>query len=265
MNEAELIFTEVLKCKRSELYLNRKRHLNIPDSRFLASILRRRAQGEPLQYILGKTEFMGLEFEVNPDVLIPRPETEILVESVIKILNQPEYRSRRLDVLDVGTGSGCIAISLAKLYPGINITATDISEPALRVSRRNAFLNGVVDKIRFMQSDLFASRKLVSGGYDVIVANPPYIAGDEIDGLQPEISFEPDIALNGGEDGLDFYRKIIKSAYSYLKAGGILALEAGFGQKSAIKNIFQKSGKFEIIDIIKDYNEIDRVIIAGMV
>ena len=255
MNEAELLFSSIFNCNRLSLYLNKKSLLDKDNAGFVSSVLRRRINGEPIQYILGKTEFMGFEFKVTPDVLIPRPETEILVETALK------YVSGR-NILDIGTGSGNIAISLAKLLQNINITAIDISEKAVEIALKNAKLNNVQGKIKFIKNDLFTCDVLGETCYDIIVSNPPYIPSKEIDKLQPEIKYEPRIALDGGLDGLDFYRCLIAGSIKYLKKGGLLILEMGFNQSEALKNIFQKFEDFEIIEVVKDYNNIERVIVA---
>ena len=227
----------------------------------LSSALKRRISAEPIQYILGKTEFMGFEFKVTPDVLIPRQETEILVETAVKyVAASQSHNATSINILDLGTGSGCIAISLAKLLPNAKITATDISDRALAVALRNAELNGV--KVNFIQSDLFHNYNLEPDTYNLIVSNPPYIPTAQMKTLQPEVRYEPGIALDGGRDGLDFYRRIIGSSALYLEGDGFLILEAGFNQRDAIENIFQKARDFKITDAIKDYNHIDRVIVA---
>ncbi|MDD4894682.1 MAG: peptide chain release factor N(5)-glutamine methyltransferase [Candidatus Omnitrophica bacterium] len=258
MNEAELLFTDILNCSRPSLYLDKDTPLDKAQSYFVSGVLKRRIKGEPIQYILGKAEFMGLEFKLAPDVLIPRPETEILVEKTIEMARSPEVAAR--SILDIGTGSGCIAVSLAKNLPGVEITAVDICEKAIKIARRNALLNNV--KINFLKSDLFDNRQLKADNYGIIVSNPPYIPAAEIDALQPEIKYEPRLALDGGKDGLDFYRRIINSAHLYLKENGLLIMEIGFNQKEAVKNIFKVCGYFEIIDEVKDYNNIDRIVIA---
>lgn len=260
MNEAELLFMEILNCQRMSLYLNKDLPLNKDKSSLVASVLKRRIYGEPLQYILGKTEFMGLEFKVGKGVFIPRPETEILVETVIKIVVSNKSSVISPKILDLGTGSGNIAVSLTKLLPNTEITATDISSRALKIARENAELYKV--KINFVKSNLFDTYGLKLNTYNLIVSNPPYIPTAEIDNLQPEINYEPRIALDGGKDGLDFYRKIVNKAAAYLKEDGYLILEMGFKQREAIENIFRNSQTFCIKDIIKDYNHIDRVIVA---
>lgn len=256
MNEAELLFTEILKCDRVSLYQKSDTVLDKDKAAFAASVLKRRAQGEPLQYILGKSDFFGLEFKVTPDVLIPRPETELLVERACQAVRASR---RKVRILELGTGSGCIAVSLAKSLGDVNVTATDISEKALEIARENASLNKVSEKINFLRSDLFY---FCNRAYDVIVSNPPYIPSAEIQKLQPEVQYEPRVALDGGSDGLEFYRRIIGESAHYLEDDGLLILEAGFDQASQIRNIFASFGDLKILDVVKDYNKIDRVIVA---
>jgi len=263
MDEAEVLFSEILNCDRASLYLKQNLRLNALEALKISEALKRRIRGEPIQYILGKTEFMGLEFKVTPDVLIPRPETEVLVEKVIELVTKAQrHKTTSLKILDLGTGSGCIAVSLAKLISNVRIDAIDISEKALKIAKENAKLNNV--KVNFIQADLFQAYSLRLKVYSLIVSNPPYVAASEIDGLQVEVRREPRIALSAGEDGLDFYRRIIIDSSRYLKKGGYLFLEMGFAQKNKIKNIFQKSKKFQIIEVVRDYNNIDRVIIAKL-
>jgi release factor glutamine methyltransferase len=281
MIESELLFTQVLDCDRVSLYLNKDRRLTLSQAMLISSSLARRIKGEPLQYILGKAEFMGLEFKVNKNVLIPRPETEILVESAIRVCRHSEAKPKNLsersfarpfhglaqddcfgvrNILDIGTGSGCIAISLARLLKDAKITAVDISDKSLEVAVENAKSNNV--DINFIQSDLFSNYKLRAVSYDLIISNPPYIPRDQFRSLQPELKYEPFIALDGGSDGLEFYRRIIKEAPDYLRDNGILMMEMGFNQKKCIEGIFSGVKHFDIIEIIKDYNNIDRIIVA---
>jgi release factor glutamine methyltransferase len=269
MNEIELLFTDILNCKRHDLYLNKYISLDKEKRRFLNQALMRRFNGEPIQYILGKAEFMGLEFKVNKDVFIPRPETEILVEAVINCVS-PLARSCLpagrcpvcpLKILEIGTGSGCIAISLAKFLQ-VNVIATDISNLALEVAKQNALLHNVDNKIKFIQGDLFTIYDLRITNYDTIVSNPPYIPSIDMKDLPLEVRNEPVLALDGGKDGIDIYRRIIKECPRYLKDNGYLIMEIGFGQCQTLKNIFKNSGKLEIIDIVRDYNNIERVIVA---
>lgn len=259
MNEAELLLTDILGCDRTYLYLNKDRLLNRDASIFLSSVLKRRISGEPLEYILGKSDFMSLEFKVNPCVLIPRPETEILVETVLKHIRL--FTRRFLRILDIGTGSGCIAVSLVKLRDGLIIDAVDVSQEALKIARENARLHQV--NVNFIRGDLF-TRKIKPKAYDVIVSNPPYIARHDFRYLPREVTREPKIALAAGKDGLDFYRKIIAQARPYLKGKGLLIMEIGFGQKEKILDIFKKENKFSVTETVKDLNNIDRVIVARL-
>ncbi|MDO8489498.1 MAG: peptide chain release factor N(5)-glutamine methyltransferase [Candidatus Omnitrophota bacterium] len=259
MNEAELVLSHVLNCDRLSLYLNKDNSLHKDKSVLISKILKRRILGEPLQYILGRTEFMGLEFKIDKRALIPRPETEILVDSVIK-----ELKGLKIVcpiILDLGTGSGCIAVSIAKLFPSAVVCAVDISKEALKLAEENACLNKV--KVKFLRSNIFSIFDNRKEQFDLIISNPPYVAVSELSSLSPEISFEPVNALEAGVDGLDFYRKIINQAAGYLKKNGFLILEMGFGQRSAIEDILTKSEIFEVIEIIKDYNNIERVLVAG--
>ena len=278
MTEAEVVFTQLLECNRQELYARRNMRLGKDTSLAVAGMFKRRITGEPLEYILGETEFMGFMLKVTPDVLIPRQETEILVETVLRLVSsvsvskcQAPHSGVPLDpifvrecsgvkILDVGTGSGCIAVSLAKFLPDAQITALDISEEALNVARANARLHKV--KINFLQSDLFSHDALRTTQFDVIISNPPYIPTGDIASLQREIHYEPRIALDAGKDGLDFFRCLINQSSDSLISSGFLVMELGFGQKEAVKNLIQKSGNFEIIDTIKDYGGIERVMVC---
>lgn len=258
MTEKEILLTSILDCSRASLYTERI-SLNPRQSEKFSQALSLRAQGIPLQYILGETEFFGLKFKIDNRVLIPRPETEILVETVIKHSPVTSHQSL-VEILDLGTGSGCIAVSLAKFISQVKITAVDVSSDALSAAKENALLNRVEEGINFVQSNLFSSPELSGRSYELIVSNPPYIPADDIKGLQREISYEPRIALDGGSDGLDFYRRIIAEAPQFLKNDGLLIIEMGYNQFSEIENIFDKTGDFKIIDVVKDYNNIDRVI-----
>lgn len=260
MTEAELLFTEILNCDKASLLLKRNERLAANDSLRVSLALKRRISGEPLQYILGVTEFMGFEFRVNKNVLIPRPETELLVEKAVTYAAKSESQKVR-NILDLGTGSGCIAISLAKLIPDSSITAVDICGEALLVAKENAILNKVADRIKFIKSDLFSSNELRDFSYELIISNPPYICTQEISALQPEVRFEPRIALDGGIDGLDFYRRLADKSALYLRKEGLLIMEMGFGQSDAIKNIFENCEDFKIMEIEEDYNNIERIMV----
>lgn len=262
MREAEILISELSGLDRASLYLNKDMLLGKTNSRFLAYALKRRIRGEPLPYILEKTEFMGFEFKVNSDVLIPRQETELLVEAAADIVGRLESGTRSKKILDLGTGSGCIAVALAKLLKDVFIYATDISKNALKIAAYNARMNLVSDKIEFLESDLFSNDRIKKAGFDMIVTNPPYVARRDLIDLPQEVRHEPLAALDGSEDGLFFYRRIIKEAGAYLKEGGILIMEMGFNQCPNIQSLIAHSQCLEVLKIIKDYGNIDRVIIA---
>jgi release factor glutamine methyltransferase len=264
MSEAELLFTEVLNYSRSDLYLNRAFVLDKYTAARIASVLKRRIAGEPIQYIIGSTEFMGLRFGVIRGVFIPRPETEILVERVLGLAGSVRrIGSETIEILDIGTGSGCIAVAVAKLSPSVlAVTATDISLKAFILAAGNARLQGVDGRIRFVKSDLFASNKVCDRQYDIIVSNPPYVPTAEINRLQPEVRCEPWVALDGGEDGLAFYRRIIPKATDYLKRDGFLVMEIGYGQGGFVQRIIEGTQRLHLVEVVKDYSGIDRVIIT---
>jgi release factor glutamine methyltransferase len=260
MNEAELLFTDLLQCSRVDLYRRKKTVLGVVHSAAVAEVLRRRCAGLPLQYILGKADFFGLTIKVSPRCLVPRPETEILVEAALRVLAGRTLQTHGVRVLDIGTGSGCIAIALAKHCPQAQIDAVDISGGALAVAKDNAAACGV--KVNFFHSDLFPSGSKHPAVYDLVVTNPPYIPRSQIRRLQPEVRYEPRCALDGGPDGLDFFRRIIRTLPGYLPDGGCAIVEVGCGQRQAVQKIFDELKKFEIIEVIKDYNHIDRVVVA---
>jgi release factor glutamine methyltransferase len=254
MNEAELVFTEVLKCSRASLYIDKEKRITPEAGRVLSGILKRRSAGEPLSYILGKIDFMGFEFRVTPDCLVPRPETELVVETVISNA-QP---APGFTILDIGTGSGCIAISLAKMLANARIIATDISDAALVVARDNARRLGVQDRIHFIAGDLFPPASF--GRFDCVVSNPPYIRTSVIDGLSAEVRAEPRIALDGGPDGLLFYRRIIGQADRYLSNKGTLIMEIGFDQPEDVLRLIDHAKKYKVKEVIMDYNGIHRIV-----
>ncbi|MDP3804501.1 MAG: peptide chain release factor N(5)-glutamine methyltransferase, partial [Candidatus Omnitrophota bacterium] len=213
----------------------------------------------PIQYIIGRTTFFGLEFLVNEDVFIPRPETEVLVEAVIDIAERRAPGVGRSRMLDLCTGSGNIAIALTKNITDCKIVASDISEEALVIAKKNASLNGVFDKIDFIRSDLFEN---IEGEFDYLVSNPPYVAGYEFETLQKEVLAEPRIAIDGGPDGLDFYRRIAEAAQRFLRNGGYLIMEIGFGQSHPIKEIIEDTKVFNIAETRIDRNGVERVMAA---
>ena len=222
--DASYLLASVLKEDTLAMRINGHRELTEEQRAAFGQLCDRRAAREPLQYILGETEFMGLTFHVEPGVLIPRADTEILVEKAL------EWMKPGARVLDIGTGSGAIAVSLAKLGRQTQVTAVDVSDRALEIARRNAERNGAA--VEFVKSDCFSALK--GRKYDMIVSNPPYISEDEMRGLMPEVTREPELALFGGADGLDFYRRISREAPEYLNEGGCLLFEIGWLQKDAV-------------------------------
>jgi len=250
--DAEILLADLLHLNRVGLYLNFDRPLNGVEQAAFRERVARRARREPVQYILGVTEFWSLPLKVTPDVLIPRPDTEILVEETLK--NAPVSGV----ILDVGTGSGAIAVALAHELPEARIEAIDISPAALAVAQENAQRNGVAARISFRQADLF---RLEGGPYALMVANPPYIPEAEIDGLMPEVrDFEPRLALQGGGvDGLAAYRSLAETAARLLQPGGRLLVEVGLGQAEPVRRLFLEAGLDEL-SVRNDYAGIPRVV-----
>ncbi len=268
--EALYMAAHILGCKLSEVSLNRDKPVDEGMVDKLARFIDRRIKREPLQYILGETEFMGLPFKVTGDVLIPRPETEILVEEVLKI----EGAGR---ILDLCTGSGCIAVSLAKLYKGADIVAIDVSHKALQVAHENAELNGI-DSIEFLEVDFVKvvhSHRNEQGNeegdafrhsFDIIVSNPPYVSLEDFETLDPEVKvFEPRIALVADDDGYSFINEIIIGAILYLKAGGTLIMEVGYNQAETVASNLLQNGSYYDVEIIKDLEGIDRIVKARVI
>jgi release factor glutamine methyltransferase len=254
--EAEILLAHSLKIPRIQLYVQFERVLTPDELAEYKKLLLRRTKREPIAYITGKQPFMSLDFEVNPSVLIPRPETEKLVEITIDLAKKLENPA----IADIGTGSGAIAVSLAKYIPSAKVRATDSSKEAIEAAKSNAEKHGVQDRCEFFVGDLLNPLK---GEFDIIVSNPPYIKTGEIDSLQPEISkFEPRYALDGGDDGLNYYRKIVEEVAAYLKGNGSLVLEVGAGQAKTVNELIGKTGKFAAPEIIKDLSGIERVVVA---
>jgi len=249
----ELLLAHLLKKKRLDLYLEFERELDEPTLTGLREFVRRRAAGEPLQYILGTTEFCGLEFLTDRRVLIPRPETELLIEAVLQC--------RPRVIVDVGTGSGCVAVALAKKLPDAEVYALDASADALDVARANIKRHDLEKKIRLFQSDLLG--KLPGSlPVDAIVSNPPYVATGELTKLPKEVrDFEPVRALVAGEDGLEVYRRLIPQAQACLTPAGFIALELGAGQCATVKQLLAGNG-FEVTQVVKDLQGHERVIVA---
>lgn len=241
--QVELLLAHVLRLPRMQLYLNFERVLTPVDLDLVRSLVQRRARREPLQHIVGTACFCGLEFKVNRDVLVPRPETELLAEAGWKFLWQRKVAGAvPLLALDFGTGSGCLAVTVACRCPEVRVVALDISVAALAVARENAARHGVEERVEFRQAAGF-DQMPAGEAFDLILANPPYIASAEVDTLEPEVrDFDPRLALDGGADGLDYFRLLARDAGARLQAGGQLLLEFGEGQAEAIRAIFQGQG-----------------------
>jgi len=263
--ETEILLSYFLGMSRSEIYLNSDRMLKDLEKKELEKKIQKRIDKIPLQYITKHQEFMGMDFLVEKGALIPRPETEILVEEVIKRLKKYRY-SNNLKVVDLGTGTGIIAVSIAKFIEDIIIYATDISKKSLQIALKNAQKHYCKDKIIFLQGDLFEPfiNRIEKNSLDGIISNPPYINSYDFKLLPPEIKDnEPKIALSGGIDGLDYYRKIIRKSLQYLKKNGFLALEVGLNQSKMVEELIIKANSFnQDIEIRKDYLGIERVVIA---
>ena len=255
-NKARMLLQATLKKSREYLMIyDNKEVENIDRDRYIKNV-KRLILGEPLQYITGIQEFMKLNFLVAKDVLIPRPDTEILVEEVIR---KAENISNPV-ILDLCTGSGAIAVSLAKYIKNVHICAVDISSKALEIAKKNAELNGVKNNIEFIESNLFD--KIKERKFDIIVSNPPYIETETIKTLSKDVQSEPKIALDGGKDGLDFYRKIADSGSKYLNRQGYICLEIGYNQRIAVRQILENKKRYVNINCIKDLCGNDRVITA---
>jgi release factor glutamine methyltransferase len=251
--DAELLLCHVLDRNRAWLIANRDAGLSEQEAQRFQGLLERRAAGEPIQYILGETEFYGLPFRVTREVLIPRPETELLVEKVVALTKH--FASPR--IVDIGTGSGAIAVALARHLPNASITAVDLSGPGLVIARDNAKRNGVSESIRFLEGDLLAPAAQES--FDIVVSNPPYIPDSDRASLAVEVrDYEPGLALFAGDDGLALYRRLIPSAFFALVPGGFIALEIGFGQAMAVNDVL-KAGGFEQVEFTPDLQGIPRV------
>ena len=255
-NKARAILQHTLKKSKEYTIIYDKNEVTKEERDNYVKNIKRLISGEPLQYITGVQEFMKLNFIVNKDVLIPQPDTEILVEEVIKIANKMENPI----ILDLCTGSGAIAVSLAKNIPNAKIIATDISKKALEIAKYNAKLNGVLNSIDFIESNLFNKIKNIK--FDVIVSNPPYIETNEIQKLPKDVRQEPMIALDGGKDGLDFYRKIYDKGNEFLNRQGYICVEIGYNQREAVKRIIEKKQRYVETYCIKDLCENDRVIVT---
>jgi release factor glutamine methyltransferase len=261
---AELLLARSLNLSRERLYIRLNDPMTEKEEETMERLMGRRISREPLQYILGHQEFWSIDFSVDPRVLIPRPETELLVDQALLILSENPL-GRTPHALEIGTGSGAVAISLAKEVGDLFLVATDISRDALLLAQENAESGGVLHRVAFVNGDLFEPFRLFGrrGPFDLILSNPPYITFSKIDELPKEVrDYEPIIALNGGEDGLDFYGRIIAQAPDYLRRGGWLLLEVGQGQSRIVSELFEEGSYFLKPECIPDLSGIERVVKA---
>ncbi len=251
--DAQVFLMDILKINRTEL-LTKTYELSNENIDTLNNYINRRKNQEPVAYITSNVEFMSLNFYVDSNTLIPRPDTEILVEKVLQITKEKDYNN----FLEIGIGSGCISISLA-YYSNMNGLGVDIMENCVDVSTKNADTNNVSNKVSFIKSNLFDK---ITNKYDIIVSNPPYIDKNDMDKLLPNVkNFEPHTALFGGDDGLDFYRDITINAKNYLNSNGLLAFEIGYDQGYSVSNLMLENG-FENVQVFKDLYKHDRVVIG---
>ncbi len=259
---AEQLLSHVLKLDRIELYLKFEQPLSENERETYKQLLRRRAGQEPLQYLIGRTEFMSLPFRVKQGVLIPRPETEVLVEKTIEQIQNRFDQSKTVTCLDIGTGSGNIAVSLAHQLESIGIIAVDVDKEVLTVAEENAEMNGVGDRIEFVLLDIMDEKSVgqINRKFDIVVSNPPYVSEEEYKQLPEDVrEHEPKIALDGGQDGLRFYRQMAKVLPELLEKEGLAFFEIGADQAGQVKTIFE--GSFlKNIEIIKDLAGRDRVV-----
>ncbi|MDO9391760.1 MAG: peptide chain release factor N(5)-glutamine methyltransferase [bacterium] len=253
--ESEILLSFVFKCGRARLFIRNSEQVpkNL-ELKFKRAVSQRQTR-QPWQYIIGETEFYGLKIKVNKNVLIPRPETELLAEAVIKRW-KPEWST----ILDIGAGSGAISIALARNLPNARIWASEISPGAGALAKMNVASHGLSRRVKIAKADIFPKLKQ---RYDCIVSNPPYIPSGQLKSLQPEVSlYEPWQALDGGRDGLKFYRLISKKLKEYLNPGGLLALEIGQGQGDQVRKLLKTSDPGMKIEILKDYAKIERIVLG---
>ena len=252
---ARVLLQFVLNMDQIELLQKDAKQVNRKEKEDYEIALKKIIEGIPLQYITKKQEFYGLSFYVDENVLIPQPDTEILVEEVLSIAK----KESKENILDICTGSGAIGISLAHNLPNANITMSDISLEALKIAKKNSEQNEVLNKVTLIHSNLFEK---IQGNFDIIVSNPPYIETSIISTLSKQVQREPHLALDGGEDGLFFYHKLLSEAPNYLKEKGYLCMEIGYNQKEKVIKIAQETGKYEKIEAKQDLSGNDRIIIC---
>ena len=259
----ELLLAHALKCQRIQLYTNFDKPLAREEIKEFRRLLERRLNREPLQYIVGAAGFMGLQFRVDPRVLIPRPETETLVEQVMLLSNRFAV-GKTVSILEIGTGSGNIAVSLAKYLRQVRITSIDTSSEALEVAKLNAKVHEVTDRIDFRLLDVYEPvDQILLKRFDILVSNPPYVSNDDYEHLQLEVrKYEPRSATTDGKDGLEFYRRLLEIAPFLLSEGGLVVVEVGFGQAERVKSMMLESGMKDL-DVVQDLQTVPRVVIGS--
>ncbi|WIV12210.1 peptide chain release factor N(5)-glutamine methyltransferase [Proteiniborus sp. MB09-C3] len=267
--DSQLLLCNVLNVDKIYTYTHKDQ---VVDSHFVDKFLNlidKRKSGYPIQYILKNQEFMGLDFFVKEGVLIPRPDTEVLVEYIIDIVNKGYFNNKdTIKIVDIGTGSGAITLSLAHYLENVHIYSIDVSDIALQVATENSKKLGLESKVTFLNGDLFEplEKLKLQNSIDIIVSNPPYIPTNDIAGLQKEVAeYEPKLALDGGDDGLDFYRRIVKDSGKYLSDNGVLAMEIGYNQGAAVRKMLEEDKgnvPLSCVEIIKDLAGHDRVVVG---
>lgn len=259
--DAEILLAHARGCQRIQLYTNYDTPLEPDERATMRELVKRRATLEPVAYLVGFREFFGLDFEVGPGVLIPRPDTETLVVTLLELakeMTSPET----LRVLEIGTGSGCIPISVAANCPRALVTTVELDENVAEVARRNAQKNGVADRVTVLQGDLLAPLA-ADAQFEFIASNPPYITDEEMDELQPDVRLhEPHLALRGGKDGLDIVRRLLAEAPPRLASGGVMLLEIAGAQAETVRQLYDETGQFDAAEIVKDLGGRSRVVWA---
>jgi release factor glutamine methyltransferase len=258
---SEILLADILDTKRIDLYMRYDQPLNPDELERFKTVIKRRINREPVAYILGHKEFWSLDLEVTRDVLIPRPETECLVEKALEMLAADSHIESKL-ILELGTGCGAIILSLASENPRHSYLATDVSIKAVSVARQNAIRHDLQGRVHFITGDWLAPFRPQKALFDLIVSNPPYIKSDDLPRLQPEIhAHEPLLALDGAADGLRCLRHIIQSGHLFLRPRGVLILEIGHDQKADLKQIIAECGAYEDVSFYKDYSDYDRIVV----
>lgn len=270
--DAQILLMHVLDVEKIYLYTHNKELVDKKVAEKFLELIDKRSKRYPLQYIIGRQEFMGLDFKVREGVLVPRPDTEVLVEKIIELVESgyfdKENKREEIRIVDIGSGSGAITLSLAHFIKNAFVYSIDISKTALSVARENAKLHDLESQVKFLNGSLLKplNDENLQGKVDILVSNPPYIPTKTIEKLQREVStYEPKLALDGGEDGLDFYREIIDESGVFLSKPSIIAFEIGHDQADDIKNLLKMSGNFDKISVVTDLSGLDRVIIGQRV